>query len=71
MSHLTVSDAAREIGARPRDISSLLYNREIDDAACPIVNGRRMIPRELLPTIRQMLAAKGRPIQTVEAATVA
>jgi hypothetical protein len=67
MSHLNVSDAAREIGARPRDISALLYNRELSDESCPIVNGRRMIPRELLPTIREKLTAKGKLPQVAEA----
>lgn len=57
---LNVSDAARELGCRPRDISTLLYNREVDDALCPIVSGRRMIPRELLPQLRQKLAEKGK-----------
>jgi hypothetical protein len=66
MSHLNVSDAAREIGARPRDISALLYNRELSDDACPIVNGRRVIPRELLPIIRQKLVEKGK-LQAAEA----
>jgi hypothetical protein len=60
MSHLNVSDAARELGCNPRDISTLLYNRAIPDAECPIINGRRLIPRELLPVIRQKLEASGK-----------
>ena len=40
MSHLSVSEAAREIGARPKDISDLFYKRELRDDLAPIVGGR-------------------------------
>ena len=49
---LTVSDAARELNVRPRDISDLFYQRRLPDDFCPLVGGRRLIPAEQLPTIR-------------------
>jgi hypothetical protein len=54
---LTVSQVARELSGdladtiRPRDISTLFYERVLNDARCPIVGGRRLIPREYLATI--------------------
>ncbi|MBM3970441.1 MAG: hypothetical protein FJ302_11340 [Planctomycetes bacterium] len=62
---LTVSGAAREIEhhcgcpVRPRDISTLLYDRRIDDRLCPIIAGHRMISREVLPLIEQVLVERG------------
>ena len=61
MRHLIVSEAARAIpGARPKDISDLLYLRKLDDSRCPIVGGRRMIPEDYLPVIETALRAAGR-----------
>jgi hypothetical protein len=54
--HLSVSEAARRIGCRPRDISTLFYNRMLDDDETAIVGGRRMIPEQLLPRIEELLA---------------
>lgn len=62
---LTVSEAAREIErrfkcpVRPRDISTLLYDRQIDDSLCPIIAGHRMIDRDVLPRIEDALVARG------------
>ena len=53
-----VSEAARRVGCRPRDISDLFYNRLIPDDACPIVGGRRLIPPALLPRIKTILAER-------------
>ena len=38
MSHLNVSEAARRLGAVPRDISDLFYKRELRDDLCPVVD---------------------------------
>jgi hypothetical protein len=62
MSHLSVSEAARELNARPRDISELFYKRELNDDLCPIVGGRRLIPRDYLPVLRMVLKRHGRPV---------
>ncbi len=55
MNHFTVSEVARKLDRRPRDISDLFYHRDIPDAECPIVGGRRLIPAELLPRIQSAL----------------
>ena len=60
MSVMSVSDAAREIGCKPRAISDLLYDRALDDTLFPIVSGRRVIPRDALPLIRLALKKRGR-----------
>ncbi len=60
--HLNVSEAARRIGANPRDISDLFYKRELRDDIAPIIAGRRMIPADYLDTIRAALRRAGRPV---------
>lgn len=58
---LIVSEAARTLSAqmgevvRPRDISELFYRRRLEDERCPIVGGRRLIPRDYLSTIASAL----------------
>lgn len=59
MDFMSVSEVARDIGAKPKQISDLLYQRELRDDLCPIVGGRRLIPRGYLPTIRQTLIERG------------
>jgi hypothetical protein len=61
MSHLSVSEAARTLGANPRDISDLFYRRQLRDDLAPIVGGRRLIPVEYLDLIRMALRRNGRP----------
>lgn len=62
---LSVSDAARalteETGQqiRPRDITLLFYYRELRDDLAPIVAGRRIIDRRLLPEIARALRRRG------------
>jgi hypothetical protein len=57
---LTVSEAARRLGARPRDITDLFYRRFLRDDLCPIVGDRRLIPEDYLPQITAALRRKGR-----------
>jgi hypothetical protein len=57
---LTVSQVADGEGVRPRDISDLLYGRRVDVSRCPLVSGRRLIPRDLLPAIRAALRSAGK-----------
>lgn len=59
MQYLSVSAAARELGAKPKHISDLLYQRELPDDLCPIVAGRRLIPRAYLPQIHEALVNRG------------
>jgi hypothetical protein len=60
--YLSVSDAARKLGARPRDITDLFYRRELRDDLCPIVGGRRMIPESYLELIAMALRRKRLPV---------
>jgi hypothetical protein len=66
MFYLSVSEAAREIGARPKDISDLFYRRQLRDDLCPIVAGRRLIPAEYLTIVRMVLKRHGRPLAREE-----
>lgn len=56
----SVSDVAREIGCRPRDISDAFYGRILDDSRIVVVAGRRAIPAEYVATIRQVLEDRGK-----------
>ena len=71
MSHLSVSEAARRLGAKPKDISDLFYRRELRDDLCSIVGGRRLIPESYLDMIRMALRRHGRPVaqETMKGAT--
>ncbi len=62
MQYLSVSDAARRLEARPRDISDLFYRRMLRDDLCPIVAGRRLIPEDYLDRIAQVLRHERRPV---------
>lgn len=63
MPYLCVSDVARRLGARPRDISELFYRRLLRDDLCPILAGRRLIPEEYLDIIEMVLKREGRPLR--------
>jgi hypothetical protein len=68
MPYVTVSEAAFELEStyktpcKPRDISDLIYERRIDVNKCPMQSGRRLIPRELLPTIANLLRRSTRSL---------
>jgi hypothetical protein len=66
---LLVSDAARRLGVPPRAISDLFYSRRLNDHRCPIIGGRRLIPREYLAEIEAALRAAGRLPATPMVAT--
>ncbi len=70
MSHMTVSEAARKIGANPKDISDLFYRRLLRDDAAPIVGGRRLIPDDYLDIVRSALKQAGRAVRDREVAVV-
>ena len=59
---LSVSDAARRLGANPRDITDLFYRRQLRDDIAPIIAGRRLIPVGYLDLIRMELVRSGRPV---------
>ena len=60
MAHLIVSEVARRLGARPKDISDLFYRRELDDFRCPVIGGRRLIPEDYIPQIQSALRRFGK-----------
>ena len=62
MDYLSVSEAARRLGAKPKNISDLFYRRALRDDLCPIVAGRRLIPENYLGMIELALKRAGRPI---------
>ena len=62
MPYLSVSEAARRLKARPKDISDLFYRRRLRDDLCPIVAGRRLIPEDYLDRIAQVLKREHRPV---------
>jgi hypothetical protein len=61
-----ISGAARDlsellgIAVRPQDLTNLLYRRELRDDLCPVVSGRRLIPRDYLPAIAAYLRGHAR-----------
>jgi hypothetical protein len=62
---LFVSEAARELSeklgvpVRPHELTNLFYRRELSDDLCPIVGGRRLIPRGYLQEIADHLRSRG------------
>jgi hypothetical protein len=61
MPFINVSEAARRLGANPKDISTLFYTRQLRDDLCPVVAGRRMIPIEYVDLIAAALKRAGKP----------
>jgi len=67
MDRISVSEAARRLGAKPKDISDLFYRRELRDDLCPVVAGRRLIPLDYLELICMALKRAGKTcVQTLE-----
>jgi hypothetical protein len=58
--YLGVREVARQIGCRPRDLSDGLYDGTLDAGRCPLVAGRRLIPRDYVPEIRKALRERRR-----------
>jgi hypothetical protein len=67
MGFLTVSEVARKLATRPRDVSDLFYARKLDDSKCPVVGGRRLIPESYLPAIKAALREAGRLLEGTHA----
>jgi hypothetical protein len=70
---LTASGISREVEQQygvevpPKLISDLLYQRKVDVHTCPVVAGRRFVPRSLLPEILRALRERGLTIpETLE-----
>jgi hypothetical protein len=52
---VSVGEAADLINLNPRTISNALYERKLDVERCPIVAGRRLIPRDYVAEIAAIL----------------
>jgi hypothetical protein len=63
--YINVSEAVRELGEQlnvdvpPRILSDLFFQRRLDVRRCPVLGGRRLIPRDYLPVIRDALLRSG------------
>jgi hypothetical protein len=55
----TVSRLARQFGVAPQKISDLFYRRKLSDSDCPVVDGRRQIPADYVPTVERVLREHG------------
>lgn len=63
---LSVSEAARRLGMRPKDISDAFYQRRLRDDLCPIVAGRRLIPDDYLEQIARTLKLSRTQVKNVK-----
>jgi hypothetical protein len=59
MKYRSVSEVARVLGVRPRDVSDLFYQRLARDDMCPVVGGRRLIPACCVSEIEELLRERG------------
>ncbi len=53
--YLSVGETADALGIRPRVITDLFYARKLSTERCPIIAGRRLIPRDFVPEIERVL----------------
>jgi hypothetical protein len=66
MSVLTVGQCAKEIASElgvpvhPKILSDGFYQGVLDSTCCPVVGGRRLIPREQVPRIIETLQHAGK-----------
>ena len=63
---LGVGDVARQLGVAPKRITELFYTRCVNPERAPIVAGRRLIPRSLIPIIAAQLRRKGVCVREVD-----
>ena len=66
---LSVGDVATRLDVKPSQITALFYERRLRDALCPIVGGRRIIPREMVDVIAMELRRKGIATTSPESST--
>jgi len=52
---LSVAEAARRLGCRPRDVSDAFYQGRLPDDLSQVVAGRRVISEPNLPLIAELL----------------
>ena len=54
-----VGQVADYLGVRPQLITELFYRRQVNPKTAPVVAGRRLIPKELIPVIAMQLRRRG------------
>jgi hypothetical protein len=59
MQYQTVGEIARRNNVPPRLISDLFYSRRLEDARCPIVSGRRLVPSDYVPEVERVIREAG------------
>jgi hypothetical protein len=59
MGFVTVGDLARRYNVSPPIITNLFYYRKLDVNRCPIVGGRRLIPKDYVGIIEEKLRSIG------------
>jgi hypothetical protein len=55
MPAITIREAARRLGVRPRALHDRFYSGVLDDTHCDYIGSRRIIPEAKLDRIRQVL----------------
>jgi hypothetical protein len=60
MKVFTITEAAKEHGCRPRDISDLLWAGALDESRLVQIGIRRTIPADYMPAVRDVLLARGK-----------
>lgn len=67
----TVGQLAARLRTNPRWITAILYQREVDSDACPLIGGRRFIPESHIPLIVAALRSKGYCVRPIEGESTA
>ena len=67
--YVGVGDIAREYRVRPSQITQLFSERRLREDLCPVVSGRRLIPRSYVPMIVMALKRKGISVDTTSPAS--
>lgn len=50
-----VGEVARQLRCTPQEITLLFYRRFLDNARCPVISGRRLIPADYIPEIKRVV----------------
>ena len=53
--YLSVGEIARMDGVSPQSVSLLFYRRHLNCELCPIVGGRRLVPRAYVDEARRII----------------
>lgn len=59
METFTAAMVGRKFGVMSRRVSDLFYQGKLDSSKCPVVSGRRLIPKGYLPEVKKALEEAG------------